>query len=570
MAMVARMRRRLGASLLATLLVGCGPAPSTAPSAGPSAFGTIGPTEAAACVPVAVPGGTGPAEATPPWATRTWYEIFVRSFFDSDGDGIGDLAGATSKLDYLGDLGIGGIWLMPVAESGSYHGYDVTDYTTVEPDYGDEAALRAFVAAAHERGILVIVDFVINHTSSDHPWFQDALKGGPHRDWYVWSETDPAWPSVAGPNPWHETDAGDFYYGAFSEGMPDLNLRNPDVTAEIDRVAEVWLKDFGVDGFRIDAARHLIEDDGAHQVNTPETLAWLASFSKTVHAAHPDALVLGEVYDISKSAGRYVPDSLDLTFDFGLASATVSAIQGRRTPPIATALAETLTSWPVNREASFLTNHDQNRVMSQVFGDALSAHLAAFMLLTGPGIPFIYYGEEIGLQGRKPDEQIRTPLPWTADGPAAGFTTGEPWEPLAEDWAAVNVATEAADPLSLLASYKRAIAFRAAHPALLQGGTILVDGEGGTVIGWLRVTAGETLLVVANVGSKAVTDYALTLEGGPLCGFSDATLAGSVGDATTPAVAAPTVNATGGFDAYQPIGTLQPRSGYVISLGGAG
>jgi alpha-amylase len=561
--MVARIGRRLGASLLAAVLVGCGPAPSASPSASPGPPASAAPT-AVACVPVAVPGGSGPAETPPPWATRTWYEIFVRSFFDSDGDGIGDLAGATSKLEYLADLGIGGVWLMPVAESPSYHGYDVTDYTAVEPDYGDEGALKAFVAAAHERGILVIVDFVINHTSSDHPWFKDALEGGPHRDWYVWSETDLGWPAVAGPSPWHETDAGDYFYGAFSDRMPDLNLRNSDVTAEIDRIAGVWLDDFGVDGFRIDAARHLIEVDGAHQVNTPETLAWLADFSKTVHAGHPDALVLGEVWDVSKTAGGYVPDSADLTFDFGLASAMVSAIQGRRTPPITTALAETITSWPLNREASFLTNHDQNRVMSSLFGDVPAAHLAAFMLLTAPGVPFIYYGEEIGLQGRKPDEQIRTPMPWSGDGPAAGFSTGEPWEPLAEDWPTVNVAAAAADPASLLATYRRAIAFRMEHPALAEGGTLLVAGE-GSVIGWLRAAAGETLLVVVNLDARAVSDYALRLEGGPLCGVAAATYVDGVGDAT-PTVAAPGINATGGFDAYRPIGTLQPRSGYLIQF----
>ena len=567
--MVARMTQRFGACVLSAVLVACSAAPSAAPNPSPgSSAGTpasANPT-AAACVPVAVPGADGAADPQPAWANRTWYEVFVRSFSDSDGDGIGDLAGLTAKLDYLKDLGIGGLWLMPIAQAASYHGYDVTDYTKVEPDFGDQAALKAFVAAAHERGILVIVDFVINHTSVDHPWFQDALKGGPHRDWYIWSDTDPGWPPVAGPNPWHRTEAGDYYYGAFWEGMPDLNLRNPAVSAEIERVAEVWLGEDGVDGFRIDAARHLIEDDGAHQSNTPETLAWLANFTATVHARHPDALVLGEAYDTSKSAGAYVPKSLDSTFDFGLAAAMVAAVANRRTPPITTSLAETIRYWPVNREASFLTNHDQTRVMSQLFGDVPSARLAAFMLLTGPGMPFIYYGEEIGLQGRKPDEQIRTPMPWTADGPAAGFTTGTPWEPLAEGWPTANVATEAADPTSLLGTYKRSIAFRADHPALVAGGTLLVDGGASTVIGWLRVAKGETLLVVVNVGTTAVSDYALALGGGPLCGITGASAIGGIGGSSSPAVKTPAINATGGFDAYQPIGTLQPRSGYVISL----
>ncbi|MEO8273613.1 MAG: alpha-amylase family glycosyl hydrolase, partial [Chloroflexota bacterium] len=356
------------------------------------------------------------------------------------------------------------------------------------------------------------------------------------------------------------------YYGAFWEGMPDLNLRNPAVTAEINRIAEVWLTENGVDGFRIDAARHLIEDDGTHQSNTPETYAWLAEFTANVHAKHPDALVLGEAWDTSKSAGAYVPKSLDSTFDFGLAAAMVSAVAQRRTPPITTALAETIRFWPVNREASFLTNHDQPRVMSAVFGDVPSARLAAFMLLSGPGFPFIYYGEEIGLQGRKPDEQIRTPMPWTADGPAAGFTTGTPWEPLAEDWATANVAVEVGDPTSLLETYRSLIGFRAAHPALAAGGTLLVDGGGGPVIGWLRVAKAETMLVVVNVGATPVSEYALSLAGGPLCGLFEVTFEGGVGDPSTPSFVGPEINATGGFDAYRPLGTLAPRSGYIISL----
>jgi alpha-amylase len=573
MGIVARMPRRFAAILLATCLLatlaGCSPAQSPGPpgTAGPSA--SQGAVETAAtCVPEAIPDSA--ADPQPVWAGRTWYEVFVRSYSDSDGDGIGDLAGLTAKLDYIKGLGIGGIWLMPVAEAVSYHGYDVTEYTAVERDYGDAAALRAFVAAAHERDILVIVDFVINHTSRDHPWFVDALQGGPHRDWYIWSETDPGWPPVAGPNPWHRTDAGDYYYGAFWEGMPDLNLRNPDVTAEIKRVAGTWLDDFGVDGFRIDAARHLIEDDGAHQSNTPETYAWLEDFTASIHAAHPDALLLGEAYDTSKSAGAYVPKSLDSTFDFGLAAAMVSAVANRRTPPIRTAVAETIDSWPVNRESSFLTNHDQVRVMSQVFGNVPSAHLAAFMLLTGPGLPFVYYGEEIGMQGRKPDELIRTPMQWSADGPAGGFSGATPWEPLSEDWQTVNVAAQDGDPASLLAAYRDGIAFRAEHPALVEGGTRLVEGGSPTVVGWLRATAGETLLVVVNVGAEPVSDYALSLPAGPLCDLAGVELLRAIGDPAPGEASAPVVNATGGFDAWQPLGTLEPRSGYVIRLGGAG
>ena len=187
------------------------------------------------------------------------------------------------------------------------------------------------------------------------------------------------------------------------------------------------------------------------------------------------------------------------------------------------------------------------------------------MLLTAPGIPFIYYGEEIGLEGRKPDEQIRTPMPWSGDDPAAGFSTGDPWEPLADGWETANVATEAADPASLLSTYRGSIAFRAEHPALADGGTLLVDGGPSPVIGWLRASGDETLLVVVNVGATPATDYTLALQRGPLCGVTTASDLEAVGDTTTPSAVAPTINDTGGFDAYRPIKTLQPRSGYVSS-----
>ena len=204
--------------------------------------------------------------------------MFVRSFADSDGDGIGDLRGLTDRLDYLndgdpattGDLGVTGIWLMPIAESPSYHGYDVVDYEQIEADYGTAEDFKALMAAAEERGIAVIVDLVLNHTSIDHPWFKDSrTPGSEHDEWYVWS--DPA-PAVAGPGGrpvWHQ-DGDRAYYGYFWEGMPDLNVANPAVTAALDEVARFWLEEMGVDGFRLDAARHLIED-GAQLDNTPAT-----------------------------------------------------------------------------------------------------------------------------------------------------------------------------------------------------------------------------------------------------------------------------------------------------------
>ena len=238
--------------------------------------------------------------------------MFVRSFADSDGDGIGDLRGLTQRLDELNDgdpattddLGVTGLWLMPIAESPSYHGYDVVDYRAVEQDYGSTADLAALVGAAHQRGIAVIVDLVINHTSREHAWFQDARSpGSDHDDWYLWADEHPAIARSDGSRVWHP-DGERFYYGYFWEGMPDLNLANPEVTAELDSVADAWL-DAGIDGFRIDAARHLFED-GATLENVDATFEWLAAFRDRIKEQHPDALVLGEVWDASSMSARYV------------------------------------------------------------------------------------------------------------------------------------------------------------------------------------------------------------------------------------------------------------------------
>jgi alpha-amylase len=521
----------------------------------------------AACTPVTTPSAHD-------WNQRTWYEIFVRSFADGDGDGIGDFRGLTARLDYLNDgdpattddLGVGGLWLMPVAESPSYHGYDVTDYRAIEPDYGSKADFDAFLAAAHERGIKVIVDLVMNHSSVEHPWFQESRDvGSAHADWYVWEDANPMWLGPSGQVAWHELDDR-YYYGVFWEGMPDFNLRDADVTAELRDVARYWLADVGVDGFRLDAVKHFIEDGKDAQVNTPETLAWLAGFNESVDAIAPEALLVGEVWDPPAIAGSYVPDSLDMTFDFGLATGMRLAVQNQRVAPLRTALMESVTEWPVNQQASFLTNHDQDRIMSQLNGDVPSAKLAAFLLLAAPGTPFVYYGEEIGMTGTKPDERIRTPMRWTADSPAAGFSTAEPWQPVSDDPADVNVATQLADPDSLLRVYSDLVRVRSQHVALREGATTVVDSDVEPVIGWLRTTADQTILALVNVSDEPVDAYALTLGDGPLCGAQTATLIGSVGGDPGATVTPPSVNEDGGVDAWTPIGQLAPRSGYLIAL----
>lgn len=538
------------------------------PSAAPSLAASPTTAPGSACTPVTDP-------VARDWNGRTWYEIFVRSFADSDGDGIGDLRGLTARLDYLNDgdpstatdLGVGGIWLMPIAESPSYHGYDVVDYRKVEQDYGTTADMKAFLAAAHEREIKVIVDLVLNHTSSESPWFKDAEKpGSRHDDWYVWANENPHWPGPGGQVVWHP-DGKRWFYGVFGAGMPDLNMRNPAVTAEMEDIAAYWLKDVGVDGFRLDAAKHLIEDGKDAQTNTPETRAWLAGFKASVDAVDPGALLIGEVFDPAKVAGPYVPDSLDMTFNFSLATGIRLALQNQRVAPLATALGDTIASWPANQQGSFLTNHDQTRIMTALYGDVPSAKLAAYLLLTAPGTPFLYYGEEIGVTGAKPDERIRTPMRWTAEPATAGFTTGTPWEALSEDDAAsVNVATQLADPASLLATYQDLVRLRAATPALQDGVTLPVDGGAEPVIGWVRATNGQVLLSVVNVSDEPVSSYGLSLDGGPLCGALSARLLGTVGGDPGATPTDPVVTADGGLDAWAPFPVLAPRSGYLIAL----
>jgi alpha-amylase len=551
------------------LLAACGqtsvslrPAPS-APSPAPASQAAADPSPRA-CAPAAAP-----AER-PWWSDRIFYEVFVRSFQDSDGDGIGDLRGLTSRLDQLNDgdpattedLGVTALWLMPVAESPSYHGYDVVDYRAIESDYGTADDFRALIAAAHERGIAVIVDLVLNHTSRDHPWFRDALTpGSAHDDWYVWSETRPAIAKSDGGRVWHEA-GGRFYYGYFWEGMPDLNVQNPEVTAELDGIGRFWLEEMGVDGFRLDAARHLVED-GEKLENAPATFEWLEGFRRRLEAAHPNALVLGEVWDATSMASRYVRDgSLDLTFDFGLASATILSLRSGDAGSLRAAEAEVIDAYPAGGLATFLTNHDQNRVVDQLDRDVPAARLAATVLLTSGGVPFIYYGEELGMSGRKPDERIRTPMRWDAVGPGAGFTTGTPWQALAEDPPGTDVATQATDPESLLSLYRDLIRLRTSNPALAAGDWLSVDAAPASVAAFLRFDESATLLVVANLSDERVADIELSVDAGPLCGRPRGEIVFGPAGATQ----APAVTAAGGFEAYRPVDGLGPREAIVISL----
>jgi len=456
------------------------------------------------------------------------YEIFVRSFADSDGDGVGDFRGLIDRLDHVNDgdpattsdLGATCVWLMPIMESASYHGYDVTDYYAVEADYGTAADYLAFVDAAHARGIRVILDLVLNHTSSQHPWFLKAMAdpASPYRDWYIFEDEDPGYAGPWGAQAWHPSPAAaEYYYGVFWEGMPDLDYRNPAVTEEARRISQFWLGEMGADGFRLDAIKHLIED-GRAQENTPETIDWLRDYRTWLDAEAPEAEMIGEIFGGSTFLlATYYPDGLHRFFHFEIGSQILTTANYGTSTALFSTLDGALAGLPDQRWAIFLSNHDQQRSMTTLGGDVDAAKLAASLLLTLPGTPFIYYGEEIGMTGAKPDERLRTPMQWDG-GPGAGFTTGIPWEPLQDDAATVHVAAQTDEPASLLNHYRAMVNLRVASPALGTGSFLALDTGISSSIAFLRQTADQTVLVIANAGTEASDAFSLTTEAGITAG----------------------------------------------------
>jgi glycosidase len=455
------------------------------------------------------------AESTPEqwWDSAVFYEIFVRSFYDSDGNGIGDFNGITQKLDYLDELGITAVWLMPIYPSPSYHGYDVTDYYDVNPQYGTMDDFKNLVAEAHKRDIRIILDLVINHTSDKHPWFKEAKDpNSAYRNWYIWSETDPKFVGPWGERVWHPSQNG-YYYGIFEAFMPDLNYANPEVTAEMKKIASFWLKDIGVDGFRLDAAKHLIEN-GAKQENTEATHLWYQNeFYPAYKEMNPEALTVGELFgDGFSTIANYIKnDQFDLAFNFQLANSFIESANSGKAGYLPTTLVTSEKSIPNHQYATFLTNHDQERVMSQLGGDVDKAKLAAFLLLTSPGVPFIYYGEEIGMTGKKPDENIRLPMQWTSEA-NAGFTTGRPWRAPVSDHIYVNVEAQTATPTSLLEHYRALIQLRNNYSTLQTGALIPLKSNKPAVYSALRVDENGIFLILTNLSDKAIIEYNIALD----------------------------------------------------------
>jgi glycosidase len=358
----------------------------------------------------------------------------------------------------------------------------------------------------------VVVDLVLNHTSVEHPWFRESVRSpdSPRRAWYLWSPTDLGWRQ-----PWNQEGGscwvparGAFYYALFWSGMPDLDYRNPAVREEAKAIASFWLER-GVDGFRLDAARHIVENGpGPDLVDTAETHAFWKEFAAHVRKVKPEAVLVGEVWtDLATVAtyfGSAAPgargDELDLLFDFDLAGSILAGVRAGDATGIASTLEAVRRAYPPGTtDAPFLSNHDQVRVSTVLDGDLRGLALAAAILLTVPGSPFLYYGEEIGMrngEGRE-DPYKRTPMAW-APGPGAGFTTGEPWIDLAPGGAEASVSAQSGDPGSLLSRYRELLRARRGSAALRRGDLeILPAGPG--VLAFLRRAGGEVVLVVHNL-----------------------------------------------------------------------
>ena len=487
-----------------------------------------------------------------PWAlAATWwkhgviYQVYPRSFLDTDGDGVGDLEGITRRLDYLAWLGVDAIWISPIYPSPmADFGYDIAEYCGIDPVFGNFEDFARLLVEAHRREVKVILDLVPNHTSDHHPWFIESSRSrsNPKRDWYIWRDGQPGgappnnWMSNFGGSAWTwDNTTGQYYYHAFLKEQPDLNWRNPDIRAAVYAVMRFWL-DLGVDGFRIDVLWHLMKDAAfrdnpvnpgyapgqpdinrflqVHSADQPE-IAQVISEMRRVVEAYPERVLIGEIYLPlkrlvtyygEKLAGVHLPFNFQLLFTSWQVSSVAALIdEYERALPAG--------AWP----NWVLGNHDQKRIATRV--GSRQARVAAMLLLTLRGTPTLYYGDEIGMvdipiapeavqdpwERREPGlglgrDPQRTPMQWSGSL-SAGFTDGTPWLPVASNYAQANVALQKSDPTSILALYRNLIALRRGSPALTRGSYRAVP-LGQNVLAYERLGGDERLLVVLNFDSE--------------------------------------------------------------------
>jgi alpha-amylase len=499
------------------------------------------------------------------------YEIFVRSFYDSDADGIGDLKGLIERLDYINDgtpdmrrdLGARCIWLMPVAASPSYHGYDVKNYYRVNPEYGTNDDFKRLVAEAHRRGIRVLVDMVLNHASSEHPYFKDALlnPASPYREWFRWATPKPESKGPWGQEVWHRSPVRDeYYYGVFWSGMPDLNYAHPAVREEAKKIATFWLEELGADGFRLDAIPYLVEE-GPRLAGAPGTHAFLREYAAHIRRVAPNAYTVGEVWDSVGAMLPYYPDQLDAHFAFAASDALLTAVRTGSAQGLLEPYLRLQRTLPAERWSPFLRNHDQTRTMTELGGDLARAKMAIALLLTLPGLPYVYYGEEIGMTASKPDPRLRTPMHWTR-GPAAGFTRGAAWEPLQPDSMTANVEAQHADPTSLLNLHRRLIHVRGTHAALGAGELVPLTASSEAVAAYVRREGQRSVLVIANLGTRQLVDVMVSSADRAVAPgrYTLNSLLGGMGGRPL------RVGATGRIQGYAPMPAVAPMEIHVLEL----
>lgn len=486
---------------------------------------------------VAIPDEAYTDPSRPWWHGTVVYQIYPRSFQDSDGDGIGDLAGIASRLDYLQDLGVETIWLSPFFESPQADfGYDISDYRRVDPVYGDSLILSALIDDVHRRGMKIVFDLVLNHTSDQHPWFVESRssRDNARSDWYVWRDgrgdgPPNNWHSALGTRAWHyDTTRSQWYYAAFLPFQPDLNYRNPAVRPAMLDVARYWL-DRGADGFRLDIFNFLYESESLadnpfslrllpdhtmsamkfqrkkYTLNQPETFDFARELRRVLDGYDPPRFMVGEVFGTHSTLRRLLGergDGLHTVFLFSVSELSFTADFFREQIRAFEAF------YPHPMQPTYVfSNHDRPRSITRLENDAARARLLAMLQLTVRGIPFIYQGEEIGMTtasipgddaldplGREYSpispgwakllnlnlnrDNVRTPMQWD-DGPNGGFTvaSARPWLPVQHNYKEINVASQAADTGSLLNTYRSLLQLRRSEPALRLGSLAFVEGS---------------------------------------------------------------------------------------------
>jgi maltose alpha-D-glucosyltransferase/alpha-amylase len=493
----------------------------------------------------------------PLWYKDTvFYELYIRAFADGNGDGHGDFQGLTSRLDYVQELGVDCIWLLPMYPSPLLDdGYDIAGHYDIHPDYGRLEDWKVFIAEAHRRGLRVIVDLVLNHTSDQHPWFQAARSSpdSPYRDYYVWSDTDQKYQEAriifidTEPSNWTWDEvAGAYFWHRFFSSQPDLNYDNPAVQQGMLDVLKFWM-DTGIDGFRADAVPYLFEREGTNCENLPETHAYLKGLRQYMDEHYPGRVLLAEANQWPEDLLPYFGqgDEFHMGFHFPLMPRLFMALK----TGVRDAIVEIMGRTPAIPEAChwciFLRNHDEltlemvteeerqfmweqyapeprmrlnlgirRRLAPLLDNDRRKIELLNAILFSMPGSPIIYYGDEIGMGDNiwlDDRNGVRTPMQWT-DEANAGFSTAPAealYAPVIDDkvfgYRQVNVAAQQADPDSLLNWTKRLVRLRKAHPVFGRGGFRFLLPENAHVLAYVRTVEGETVLVVGNLTDSEQT-----------------------------------------------------------------